>query len=122
MLITLFSTHNNYIHGHKYGALPLISCGMVLCRYRLYIGSIAARLQSLRTTTPDYARLANHMPQYYIVSYFIRMLMSTRGSPKSLTLLQMEINNFKFMNISADPLILHQITLFEYLYCSDWTL
>ena len=53
----------------------------MLCRYRLYIGSIAARLQCLRHTTPDYTRLANHMPQYYIVSYSISMLMSTRGSP-----------------------------------------
>ena len=34
----------------------------VLCRYRLSIGSIAARLQCLRNTTPDYTRLANYMP------------------------------------------------------------
>ena len=59
----------------------------MLCRYRLYIGSIAARLQCVRTTIPGYTQLANHMPQYYIVSYSISMLMSTMGSPKSLTLL-----------------------------------
>ena len=53
----------------------------MLCRYRLYIGSIAARLQCLRTTTPDYTKLANHMPQYYKVSYSISMLISTKGSP-----------------------------------------
>ena len=53
----------------------------LLCRYRLYIGSIAAHLQCVCNTTPDYPKLANHMPQYYIVSYSISMLMSTRDSP-----------------------------------------
>ena len=61
--------------------LTTLRCSSLLCPYRLYIGSIAARLQCLRYTTSDYTRLANHMPQYYIVSYSISMLMSTRRSP-----------------------------------------
>ena len=35
----------------------------------------------LHQTTPDYTKLAKHMPQHCIVSYSISMLMSTRGSP-----------------------------------------
>ena len=51
-------------------------------------------VQCVRTTIPDYTQLANHMPQYYIVSYSISMLMSATGSPKSLTLLHSLPLNF----------------------------
>ena len=54
-------------------SLPTIYC--------FYCSSLTV---STHYYTRLYTRLVNHMPQYYIVSYSISMLMSTRGSPKSL--------------------------------------